>query len=695
MNTFLKSVCSLLTCALPLLSLVTSASAQSKTDSVQKMDEVVIRAYLSDQPILKVPSSVNYIGNKALNDQPGISMLPALNTLPGIRMEERSPGSYRLSIRGSLLRSPFGVRNVKVYIDDFPLTDAGGNTYLNSLDVGSINNIEVLKGPDGSLFGANSGGVVLLNPFDKSSQDSWASANITSGSYGLFQEKVAAQKKWNNSYLNINHSYQTSEGYREHSSMKRHYGQIGYRWNYSKSSQIRLLALYSDLGYKTPGGLTPAQYAANPKLARPSTPAVAGPVAQKARIDNNTFFGGLAHETNLSKNFRHVLALYGSHTDFLNPFITNYEVRDESTLGLRTYFELQSQQNKGVTWSWNAGLELQGTKADIANYDNNRGVKGNLQAQDDINSRQFFYFTRFSANIGERLTAELAASFNYYRYEFDKNVQTPTSNSVRKFDPQLMPRFALSYQLTDGLALRSSVSRGYSTPTIAEVRASDNRINTTLESETGWNYEAGFRLRDRTDRFWLDASLFDYRLESAIVRRVNADDTEFYLNAGGTKQRGFEAQTSYWLISPGTKGLISGLQLQNSYTLSKYFFRNYVNGTANYSGNRLTGVPRGVVVSGIDLRVDKNFYLFGQHNYTSKIPLNDANSVYAGAYHLVHLKAGWRKNTPGKPSLNFFAGVDNLLNENYSLGNDLNAFGNRYFNAAPLRNFFGGVKLIL
>lgn len=686
--------CSIILTVVLLLSL-NSGVSQTKTDSVQRMDEVVVRGYISEQALLKVPSSVSVISNKALRDQPGISMLPAFNSIAGIRMEERSPGSYRLSIRGSLLRSPFGVRNVKVYMDDFPLTDAGGNTYLNSLDVGSINNIEILKGPDGSLFGANSGGVVLLNPFDKHSDSSWASANITSGSYGLFQEKIALQKKWANNYLNVNHSYQTSDGYREHSSMQRHYGQVGYRWNYSKFSQVRFLALYSDLDYQTPGGLTAVQYAANPKLARPSTATVAGPVAQKARIENKTFFGGVANETNLSRNFRHVLALFGSHTDFLNPFITNYEVRDEGTLGLRTYFELAGSADKTVNWKWNAGLELQGTNADIANYDNNRGVKGNSRAQDDIISQQFFYFTRFSASLDERLTAEVAASFNYYKYEFDKDVQTATSHSVRKFDPQLMPRFALSYQVSQMMALRASVSRGYSNPTIAEVRASDNKINTNLESETGWNYEGGIRLRDKTDRFWLDASLFNYRLQNAIVRRVNASDTEFYLNAGGTKQSGFETQASYWLIHPGTNGVISGLQLQNSYTLSKYYFRNYLNGMVNYSGNRLTGVPRGVVITGLDLRIEKSFYLFAQHNYTSKIPLNDANSLFATDYNLIHFKTGWRRSTPGKPTLDIFAGVDNLLNEDYSLGNDLNAFGGRYFNAAPRRNFFGGLKVTL
>lgn len=672
-----------------------TAFSQSKVDSLQKMDEVVIRAYLSEQPILKIPSSVSVISNKSLRDQPGISLLPAFNSLPGIRMEERSPGSYRLSIRGSLLRSPFGIRNVKVYMDEFPLTDAGGNTYLNSLDVGSIYNIEVLKGPDGSLFGANSGGVVLINPVDKRADSTWASATLNSGSYGLFQEKVSVQKKWTRQYLNVNQAYQTADGYREHSAMSRHYGQMMYRWNYKEASQLRVLALYSDLDYQTPGGLTTVQYTANPQLARPSTATVSGPVAQKAGIENQTFFAGIVNETNLSKALRHVFALYGSHTDFLNPFITNYEVRKEGTLGLRTYLELTGNARGAITWKWNAGLELQGTRADIANYNNDRGVRGSLQAQDDIASRQFFYFTRFSANISEKLTAEVAASFNYYKYEFDKNIKTPVSNSERKFDPQLMPRFALSYLVADGVALRSSVSRGYSTPTIAEVRASDNRINTTLESETGWNYEAGLRLRDRNDRFWLDASLFSYRLNNAIVRRVSSDDTEFYLNAGGTKQSGFETQASYWLIQPGTKGLISGLQLQNSYTLSNYFFRNYLNRSVNYSGNKLTGVPANVMINGIDLRIDKHFYLFAQHNYTSEIPLNDANSLFSGDYNLIHLKAGWRRSRPGRPTLEVFAGADNLLNETYSLGNDLNAFGGRYFNAAPLRNFFGGLKVTL
>jgi iron complex outermembrane receptor protein len=43
--------------------------------------------------------------------------------------------------------------------------------------------------------------------------------------------------------------------------------------------------------------------------------------------------------------------------------------------------------------------------------------------------------------------------------------------------------------------------------------------------------------------------------------------------------------------------------------------------------------------------------------------------------------------------LELYSGVDNLLDESYSLGNDLNAFGGRFFQPAPGRNWYGGLKV--
>ncbi|WP_449401239.1 hypothetical protein [Chryseobacterium wanjuense] len=44
------------------------------------------------------------------------------------------------------MRSPFGVRNVKVYLDDFIVSDASGNTYFNVISPELINKMEIYKG---------------------------------------------------------------------------------------------------------------------------------------------------------------------------------------------------------------------------------------------------------------------------------------------------------------------------------------------------------------------------------------------------------------------------------------------------------------------------------------------------------------------------------------------------------------------
>src|SRR5688500_17884829 len=94
-----------------------------ETDSAKVLNEITVHAYEYDKPSYEIPGAVSSLKQRDLNRYNNLSILPALNTIPGVRMEERSPGSYRLSIRGSTLRSPFGVRNVKVYWIDLPLTD--------------------------------------------------------------------------------------------------------------------------------------------------------------------------------------------------------------------------------------------------------------------------------------------------------------------------------------------------------------------------------------------------------------------------------------------------------------------------------------------------------------------------------------------------------------------------------------------
>ncbi|MFL5810884.1 MAG: TonB-dependent receptor plug domain-containing protein, partial [Flavisolibacter sp.] len=105
------------------------------------LQDIRVSAFEHNRKLKDVPAAVNYIPSATLQRFGVASVVSAVNTTPGVRMEERSPGSYRLNIRGSSLRSPFGVRNVKVYYNDLPYTDPFGTTYLNQLGYYNFNSI--------------------------------------------------------------------------------------------------------------------------------------------------------------------------------------------------------------------------------------------------------------------------------------------------------------------------------------------------------------------------------------------------------------------------------------------------------------------------------------------------------------------------------------------------------------------------
>ncbi len=621
--------------------------------------------------------------------QPGYTLVPALNTLPGVRMEERSPGSYRLSIRGSLLRSPFGIRNVKIYLNDFPLTDAGGNTYLNALDASGISSMEVWKGPYGSLYGANTGGVVRIRTYEQQ-ETSRVSASLSGGSYGLFHQTLSMQHAWKKQFLKINQAFQRSDGYREQSALQRQFYQVSYHADYHKGMQFKALGFYSDLNYQTPGGLTLEEFRNNSRGSRPAAGLNPGAAEQKAQVYNNMLYSGIGHEASLGKHFRHVLSVFASHVDFKNPAISNYEVRKENTYGLRTYIEASGKQTYKLLWNWNVGAEWQKTGSAISNYRNNAGTKDTLLAENDVHARQYFFFTQFSATLFNRLIIEAGLSLNNYTYNY-RSLSRGEDWIHESFDMQLMPRLACSYKIREQLLWRASVSKGYSPPTIAEIRPNDNVIHSDLQPEYGWNYETGLRFQNK--RLHADVALFYYALKQAIVSRMDVNSNQYFINAGGTNQPGLETQVTYPLVQQRSRGLLRLMELKNSVTYYMFSFDQYTTGTMDYSGNRLTGVPRTVVVSSIFLRFAKGIHLYVQYNYTGKIPLNDASTAYASNYHLVQSKIGL-DIFPKRVKMEIFFGIDNLFNQRYSLGNDLNAFGGRYYNAAPLRNFYSGMKIV-
>lgn len=654
------------------------------------LPEVAVQAFQSRLQWKAVPAALAILGKADLTRYGNASLVPVMNTLPGIRVEERSPASYRLSIRGSLLRSPFGVRNVKVYWNEIPLTDGGGNTYLNLVDLNQLTGIEVLKGPAASVYGAGTGGVVLFRSelgYTAQPQHQFSGA-LLGGSYGSFQQQANWEYSSSRFTSSLQQSHQQSDGYRQQSASRR--DQL--RWQGSwqgKVQALKWLVGYTDLYYQTPGGITLAQMQQDPMLARQPAGTLPGAVQQQTAIYNKTLQGAIQQEYKFSKQLLWKNFISLAHTSLANPFITNYEKRGEANIGAGTQLAYSLRKNK-TRLQWINGLEWLHNHSLIHNFGNRAGKADTVQFRDDIYAIQWFAFSQAQLSLGEKwvLTAGLSLNNQSYRY---KRITDPNTGFVTKnTSGVLTPRIALTYRLTRDVSIYLLAAKGFSPPALAEVRPSDGNYYGNLEAEYGWNIEAGIKGETVDSRLQFDLAAYFFTLQNAIVRRTNTAGAEYFVNAGGARQNGLEALLKYKLVQ-ARSGIIANWQIWSSYSYQPYRFLTYRQGSTDYSGNALTGVPRQIWVTGMDLALQKGWYMNASLNVTGSLPLTDANDVYAEGYQLAQLKWGYRTKQQAK-EWDLFMGIDNLLNQRYSLGNDINALGRRYYNPAPGRNLFAGIR---
>jgi iron complex outermembrane recepter protein len=649
-------------------------------DSLRNLEEVIIEGFAYQKPLAEVPLAISVLGKNEFGRFNNTSLLPTINTVAGVRMEERSPGSFRLSIRGSSLRSPFGIRNIKFYWNGLPLTDGGGNTYLNLFDNSSISKIEIIKGPGSSLYGAGTGGVLLLS--SKLMKEDAIQLGVSGGSYGLLNYQAAANGEFKKLKLSASYAHQQSDGYRQNTNMNRDALNLQLQLPVAAKGILSAALFYTDLFYQTPGGLTLAQYDTNPRQARPEA------IDKSAAIYNQTIFGGFSYDYQWNTQWSTKIGLFGSVTDFKNPTILNYEKREEKNWGGRTetQYAIEKQKWKGRL---TLGAELQHFVSPIQNYENVQGSPGSIQFEDQLASDLLIAFAQAEVDLPRNYFITVGSSVNFIHYQFERTSVVPSIMQKRKFDPVLSPRFALLKKINNNLSIYGSVSKGFSPPTLAEVRPSTNNYNDTLQAETGINYELGAR-GNFGKNFTYDVALYTFGLDQTIVlQRIN--NADYFINSGNTNQKGAEVTLAWAPISNSAKK-VNSLRIFGSYTLNHYRFGRYIKNQQDFSGNPLTGVPPTIFVAGLDIGFLNRFVLATTVNYTDRIPLSDPAIDFASDFLLVGTRVTYKRKIGPKTIVEAWSGIDNLFDQKYSLGNDLNATAGRYYNAAPTRNYYFGLN---
>lgn len=658
-----------------LFAMAVSFPALAQTDTTT-LGGITVHGYSQQRELSAVPAAVSLVRPQDLQRLSGQSILPALNTLPGVRMEERSPGSYRLNIRGSSLRSPFGVRNVKMYYNGLPFTDPGGNTYLNQFALGNFTDMEILKGPGSSLYGAGTGGVLLADS-DFGEKDRFT-AGYTGGSFG--SHLLTGKGNWGNDVFRQQAllSWQESNGYRAQTYMNRKVAGWGGQWKPGDKATFEGHVLYGDLFYETPGGLTLAQYEADRKQARPAGGGFPSAPDAHAAIRQQTVWGGLQFGYRWNEHWQQTTGVYGAFSTVENPTIRNYEKRREPHFGGRTVFTYSRSVLRVL-----AGAEAQQGNFSTKVFTNADGEAAILQTDDKINNTLYSLFLQPELLLPHGWTITAGISMNNNRTVFTRLSETPQFRFTSRYKNEWAPRLAVMKQFDAWANVYAIVSKGFSPPTVAELLPSTSVINTTLQAEKGWNYEAG--VRGGKNGFWYDVNVFWFRLQDAIVQRRDAAGADYFENAGATTQKGFEALLAYRFNTL--------LALRGAYTYHHFRYDEFRQQDKVYDGNALPGTPAHTVAATADISVTRSLGLFLTYQYNSDTWLNDANTDKATSFHLLSAKAQYTFDRNDKWQAAVFAGADNLLDEKYSLGNDINAAAGRYYNAAPGRNFYAGFRV--
>lgn len=672
--------------------------AQTPPDTLKaELDDIVVVGYQGNRSILESPGSISFITPQTLSAFDNSSLVYGLQTVAGVRMEERAPGSYRVAIRGSSLRSPFGIRNVKIYWNEIPLTEPTGSTFLNLLDPFNMQSIEVIKGPAGSLYGAGNGGVLLINSTAPFQQDQ-LSANSSIGSFGTFRYDLAYRDKIENGGLSFKYSKNKSDGYREQTFLDRQVIEITGETEYLDGRSIAVNILYSDLNYGIPGGLNETQFQNDPTQARPGNPFVLGSVDANSSIKHESLLLGVTHTYQITEKFSNEASAFGTFSDFENPFNFDYKIDSRKSGGLRSDYSYETALGV-VDAKFTLGTEMQASSYAARNFGNDSGRVGELNFDDElkVKSNLIFLNTQFDLPNDWYLTAGI--SYNNLEYDINRLVAND-GNGVeglveKNFEPQFIPRIGIAKKITPKITAHASAGLGFSPPTIEEIRTNEGSINLNLEAETGTNFELGLRGIALEGKLGFDAVVFLFKLDDSIIQQANPDttrDTFVFRNAGKTDQRGFELNANYLLID-NYSGFLRRAQLNLAYSYHDFEFVDYNTSNGDFSGNEMTGIPPHSLFSSLNIETAPGLYANLSYTFTDEIPLEDDNSVYSDSYQLVQTKIGYRASFFHGVEADVYFGIDNILDERYSLGYDINAFGGRYYQPAPERNWFLGVKL--
>lgn len=640
-------------------------------------------------------ASVQRISARQIELTDQLNPAPLFNQVPGVFMQTGALNTNRITIRGVGNRNPFGTAKIRAYLDDIPLTNGVGETVLEDIDLSLVEQVEIRRGPTASSYGAGLGGLIQYQTAHQQETPPRFILQQQLGSYDTRRTTAQASLPAKSQPLQLDLTFNQlhSNGYRDNNTFDRTSFTALARYGQNERDRATVFINYNDVKAFIPSSLNRTDYLENPTRAAFTWDQVSG------FEDYERLVAGLSHRREwlrlTAKNsLQSSVSLFGTVRN-------NYEVRpfnilreNNRALGLRTTWEYRSRARQALPLA-TVGLEYYDERYDwTTNKTLEAGSLGALLSDQLENRRYYNLFAELNWSPAERWLLTAGINLNQTRYTLTDRFTTDDQEVSGNygFDPVWSPRLNLAYRLTPRINLYTTLSHGFSPPSLEETLNPDGTRNPDIQPERGWNLELGSRGSYLGGQINYEITFYRMWITDLLVARRTALDQFIGINAGGSIHQGIEAQFGW----QDRRTAVTFARLV--YTFSDYVFDTFVDGDNDFSGNELTGQPRHQVGVEAQWQAPLGFYLHGRYRFTGAFPMRDDNSLYSEAWQTVDLRLGWRGPLGQHWQVSPYVAVQNMLDEQYASMILINArgFGGaapRYYYPGLPRNFYAGIRL--
>ena len=659
--------------------------AQKDSLQIVKLDEIEIKSIKSNSILESVPLSITKIKVPRLWSKQQLSLQEYINSIPGVVTFNANnfAQDLRISVRGFGARSAFGIRGIKIIIDGIPETTPDGQGQLDNLPLQLIENIEVVRGSSSLRYGNAAGGVIFIETLNKI-EDNFHELGLRGAQNNYKQTYYTSGLKFQKSEWLLHLNHQNGDGFRENSRFES--TQFNVRGNYFLSKKIKLGFQFNSTNSplaEDPGGQNFESFKNSPS---------------KARDRNILFKSGerINHvKSAMNINYENGNFIFNSYNFISNrtfnaklPFNFGGIVSlNRNYYGHGSYFTKNSKVNK-IRFATQIGYDIARQSDKRKRYKNNEGDKGE-KTLGQIESFQSFgiyfieniSFGRLKLNGGIRWDNNLLkANDNFISNGDDSgNIKLSAwSNEI-----------GLSYKILAKYYLFINSSESYETPTLSELSANPSGkggFNDLLSVQKAKNFDFGLKFKSESTSFSIVGFLVNTENDLVPNELEEFPGRTFYQNAGKTLRKGIEIDFNHRLNKNFSTSIV--------YNYTNFKYDKYISGDLNLKGNYLPGIPTRFGNFELKYKNSKKLSVIYSRNYRGNLYANDDNTERISSF--------WRDDINfsipvkiGKNNFDFFLGCNNILDKLYSDNIRINAFGNRYYEAAPGRIFFTGIKILI